>query len=526
MKKYSIFILFSLLYLSGFSQKINEEVAAKTALNFLSYNCDSEQEWKQYTISETYAEKEGAEILYYIFALNPTGFVIVSADERAKPIIGYSKDSPTNPNNLSPEFSFYMLGFREQLIETKSKNLVPYPETAYEWQKYKKAFTDFGHEYRPISVSPLVTTLWDQTGYYNDKCPNGNALVGCVAVAMGQIMRYFEYPVLGQSSWSYNDGSGEVPAYGTQSTNFALAPYDWYSMPNVVTSSNSETARLLYDCGVAVEMDYGTSASSAFTNDVPNGIDVFFNYTFIGTNSSVTVGNIKTELDASRPVYISGNDNVNSGHAWVCDGYDANNYFHMNWGWGGMQNGYFLLSNLTPNGNNFNSNKEYVSFQPLVGNCQGTTNLSASIASSVNLHLQSYSTITTSQLIYSGANITYDANTSVTLSPGFWAKQGVTFHAYIDGCSNAGPQYTTDIEQEELTNDSFVKIYPNPATDIINLEYDYRNIKSIEMFDMQGRKIYDIQTEVSGKTEVNINELSQGMYILRFNQSKSYKIIK
>jgi hypothetical protein len=216
------------------------------------------------------------------------------------------------------------------------------------------------------SVNPLLGTTWNQSCFYNELCPSdpnapygycGHVPVGCVALAMAQVMKYWDYPVSGTGSHSYY-----ASPYGWQSADFGNTTYEWDNMPGSLNNDNLSVATLIYHCAVSVNMQFGPNGSGAFTGDARNSLVNYFDYdaeaAFIYKSSysdPVWESMLRDELDMGRPVIYRGQGT--GGHAWVCDGYAADNYFHMNWGWGGYANGYFYLSALNPAGNNFNSNQ-------------------------------------------------------------------------------------------------------------------------------------------------------------------------
>ena len=180
-------------------------------------------------------------------------------------------------------------------------------------------------------VSPLLTTTWDQGCYYNALCPSdpsgiytcGHVYTGCVATAMSQIMKYHNFPPQGVGSHSYED-----PPYGLQNADFGNTNYNWSSMPNNVTNSNTPVATLMYHAGVSVNMQYSTSGSGAYNENVPYALMNYFNY-----NPEIVIqyksnfshledfkNLIRTDLNQQLPVYYSGS-NPSEGHAFVCDGY-------------------------------------------------------------------------------------------------------------------------------------------------------------------------------------------------------------
>jgi hypothetical protein len=182
---------------------------------------------------------------------------------------------------------------------------------------------------------------------------------------MAQVMKYWNYPQTGVGFHSYKHSQ-----YGTLSANFALTTYDWKSMPNDVTSSNKAVATLMYHCGVGIEMIYGVNGSGAYMISASSAnkycaeyaLKVFFGYksSLKGVSRSSYsdtqwVRMIKTELDAKRPILYDGFSNQpgQSGHCFIIDGYDNNSYFHLNWGWGGYNDGYYNINSLNPGMLNF-----------------------------------------------------------------------------------------------------------------------------------------------------------------------------
>lgn len=305
----------------------------------------------------------------YVFNVGSEGFVIVSADDNFRPVVGYSNEGTFNPDRISPEMLFYMKAIANGRIQAKQAE----DRAAEEWQSVMK----YG---RPLSfnngrgVPYLVQTKWDQSpAPYNSLCPEDpasphsgyRAYTGCVATAMSQLMKYWNYPTQGQGSTSYtcnaNPAAGYAghPEYGVQSANFGATTYDWDNMLNSYTSSYSPeqgeaVATICYHCGVAVHMMYGGDAddgSGAFTDDVPVAIRNYFKYSnaanVVNYNGNLTnwKNTLKEQFDLGWPVYYAGSSSE-GGHAFICDGYNDADYFHFNWGWGGSDNNYFLISEI------------------------------------------------------------------------------------------------------------------------------------------------------------------------------------
>jgi len=328
-----------------------------------------------------YTEKTsgGDTAIYFIFNINLNdGFVIVSADDAALPIIGYSKTGHYDTTNISPEFAFHMNKYKQQILSIKANNLQATTDIQNKWQLWGN-IPAHNSLMTTIVVNPLTSTTWDQSPNYNALCPGGS-VTGCVATTMAQIMKFWNYPCVGTGSHSYCDctSGGYSQDYGTLSANFAHT-YNWSAMPNSVTSANNDVATLMSDCGISVNMDYSPSGSGAYVIGLDNNTAEYAFINYFGYNSntingiyktnytdSAWIATLKIELNNSRPIQYAGFGS-SGGHTWVCDGYDSDNLFHMNWGWGGYDNGYFALNALNPAGTgyDFNSGDEaLIGIQP------------------------------------------------------------------------------------------------------------------------------------------------------------------
>lgn len=318
-----------------------------------------------YTIENIQEKISDSQVMYFVFNFKDGGFVITSADDAIVPVLAYSFESKFDIDKLNANVAYWMNSYENEIKEVLN-NKLDNTVTQDMWQQW----TDGNAKISGKDVNPLLTTTWDQGGYYNDLCP-GNSMTGCVATAMAQVMNYHEYPAMGAGWHTYDH-----PTQGTQTAMFFETTYDWASMPNAVTSPNTAVATLMYHCGVSVSMDYSPSASGAFSNDAAIAFANYFKYAqtlnYVEkadyTNTD-WINLLKAELDASRPVYYSGSDASQGGHAWVCDGYNASDQMHMNWGWGGYQNGYFTMGSLNPSGYAFNNdNAAIIGVEPANGN--------------------------------------------------------------------------------------------------------------------------------------------------------------
>lgn len=294
----------------------------------------------------SFTATRNAKTLYYVFDnSNGNGFTIVSADDAAAPILGYSDTGKFDAENIPANMKAFLADYETEIAWAIENGISTYSTTITPMAAKSE-------------IKPLVTTLWDQGSPYNALCPEdsyGRSYTGCVATAIAQIMNYHEWPVKGTGSTSY------IPTNikETQTANFGATTYDWANMADTYTGNETEAqknavATLMYHCGVASYMEYSSSASGAGTTDammalINNfGYDKSIHYYF---RDNYHIGDwenmIYENLANVGPVYYDG-ENDEGGHAFVCDGY-KDGYFHINWGWSGVSNGYFRLSALNPN---------------------------------------------------------------------------------------------------------------------------------------------------------------------------------
>ncbi len=380
-----LFALFLLIGSTVFANPVDVATAKLVGSNY--FKSTTKAKVQELALADQTYASGGDTALYYVFNVgNNNGWIIISASDAAIPVLAYNTSGTYSIIGQPPAFEYWMEGCETQLRQIVRLKLKSTSEIELQWNEIKN--------YQPskaakstTSVGPLLSTLWDQDGYYNDWCP-GNCPTGCVATAMAQIMKYWNSPVTGTSDHCYNH-----PAYGQLCANFGTTVYDWGAMPNTVSSPNTPVATLMYHAGVSVEMDYcqnGSNVSGAWvlTND-PNGYHPYSAQhaypTYFGYNPNTIQGKLrssytdsywinsvlKPELDAStpRPIqYVGWDVNGEGGHTWVCDGYNSSNYFHMNWGWGGTNDGWFSINNLNPGSYHFdNGQQALIGIQPSSG---------------------------------------------------------------------------------------------------------------------------------------------------------------
>ena len=291
---------------------------------------------------------------YYIFNFNDsTGYAIVGGDDRMPAIVGYSDKGTLNPDSLPVNLKGFLAAYKAT-VESVEKG-----DTAAV-KNVKAAMKREAGSYTPIA--PLLGGIeWSQNAPFNNLCPKydgkHNAVTGCVATAMAQIMRYWKYPS------SLLEG---IPAYVSQSYNIPIDSipngigYDWDNMPEKYNGdfTNNQAfavATLMQHIGASVKMDYGPE-SGAYDKDVIPALTHYFGYDkdiikmLDRTNFEWEDWNkiLQDELGKKRPIYYCGHSFI-GGHAFVCDGMDSDGYYHINWGWGGKSNDYFDITILNPN---------------------------------------------------------------------------------------------------------------------------------------------------------------------------------
>lgn len=293
-------------------------------------------------------EVENKDTLYYI--LNDTinnSFVIVSADKRVTPILGFSTEGSFDENKQPEAFTAWM-NVKKKEIEFIIKNNVQPDQTiikSWENLSLKNGFIESS------PVGPLLKTKWGQGFYYNEGFPiyppgsDEHAGGSCVQTAIAQIMKYWSYPTRGKGSNSFVDPNFNL---GFFSADFGATTYQWNQMPDIVTESNNALATLMYHCFVAT---YWTNYQDV-ANPIAWSLINYFDYSTSAkylTASYFTDNQwsslFKQELELGRPVFLGiKGSSTNEGHAVVCDGYIDNDYFHFNWGWDGACDGYYSLN--------------------------------------------------------------------------------------------------------------------------------------------------------------------------------------
>ena len=336
---------------------VDEAEARRQAEEFLQQRGRSWTEGVRRASARRQAQAEPVQNDYYVFNIGSNdGFVVVSGDDRTVSILGYA-DSGTLILDDMPDGLRYLLdGYAEQL-----RWLDAHPSVVTSpMQKAKQA--------PRVAINPLIKTRWDQGAPYNNLCPTiggTRTVTGCVATAYAQVMNYHQWPKTSvtalpeytASTKNANKQNFNLTVPALPSTTFAWDQMADSYLSDDTGASADAVATLMRYCGSAIRISYGLSANggtSGYSESVVDALKHTFGYDQgvrlayrVHYTYQDWVNLVYSELAASRPVVLGG-QSMGGGHAFVCDGYQGDDYFHINWGWGGSSDGYFRLSLLNP----------------------------------------------------------------------------------------------------------------------------------------------------------------------------------
>ena len=336
-------LFFSIIMLQA--KPIDRSLATTAAQKFASAQFANERATPQLVYT-------GQDEAFFVFNIDEYSFVIIAGDDAHRPVIGYSDESMIDASNIPPALAYYLDGVAECILQLRYA--VATPDVAAEWNsvlQHGRLVSRHGGR----GTGYFCQTKWNQDYPYNYCCPEdpagsgGHTYVGCLATAMSQLMRFWAYPSKGNGSHCYiHEDYGEICA------DFGNTTYDWDNMPNVLNSSSSETEKLAtgtlcFHCGVTIDMGYGPDGSGGGSGTIPSVMHTYFDY--CDANVQLSRNDFETEIwktmvreqfDMGWPMYYGGCENDGC-HAFVCDGYDDNDMFHFNLGWGGSSDGWYLI---------------------------------------------------------------------------------------------------------------------------------------------------------------------------------------
>lgn len=372
MRKTLFFVMaLALSFAQVVASPVDVNQAKEYGLKFVNRNLAVAKQVNNLNLAYTSMQANGNAALY-VFNFEG-GFVIVSADDVAQPILGFSEEGSFDLANIPDGLNYYLGYYARQIAYAVENGMVADEETIAQWKHVEKdGFTNDVRDTR--DAGPFIPLNWNQDNPYNRLCPahnygpGGHVYVGCAADAMAMVMKFWNWPDHGTGSYSYTP-----EGFPQQSADFENTYYDWDNMPNSISNASPAVqieaiARLMWHCGISINMQYGYDGSGAYSEDVPDAIKNYFRYC-----NAATLENrddySKTEwedmliesFDEGFPVYYSGSEADGGGHAFVCDGYrSSDRKMRFNWGWSGYGNGYFAIDALNAPGYHFNYNQRAI----------------------------------------------------------------------------------------------------------------------------------------------------------------------
>lgn len=351
-------ILWSGMFLQA--ESISREAAQKTAQQFFMGRGKYLSQDKlnlAHRAPQRGAGPRSSKAAYYVFnADNNQGYVLVSGDSRAEAILGYADVGHFDWNSVPEHVKAFLQGYTDEMAVLEKKNsTTPSRRLAAPSEKAVR------------TIAPMLPVLWNQDAPYNWQMPK-NALkegetkhvTGCVATAMAQVMSHHKHPAATIAEIPAYIGKEKNSSYSVQVPAIpAGTVIDWDNMrPTYGTSypqqAGEAVARLMSMCATSVGATFRKDETSAPVADVADALKDKFDYDATtryvrrsSYNSREWFDLIYGELLEQRPV-LYGGQSSKGGHAFVLDGFDGKGYFHVNWGWGGMANGYFRLSVMRP----------------------------------------------------------------------------------------------------------------------------------------------------------------------------------
>ena len=386
------------------AEKVEISKAKKVATNWYKHYAPSAKQQGYITKVKEYKYEERTS--FYICSFDKGGFVLVSANDAITPVLGYGFEHSIPDTITNEAAKSWFDGYAREIDTAFFLNLKADSPIEKKWdnilmKKFPKATGD--------TINPLLTTTWGQGWPYNALCPEdqngsgGHCYTGCVATAYGQILKYYGYPTSGFNEISYTDINGHNLFADFGSTN-----YRWEDMPSALPNNDTTylaIAELLYHCGVASLSNYYSATTTGYYVEEPllNIFDYAYSTMNWNSRNSMTYQEwntlLKSELELGRPVYYTGSG-ANGGHAFVCDGFANDEFFHFNIGWGGQANGYYLTSALNFSGYDFSNNQRFlIGIKPNDGSC---------INNDTTFTGQNHFT----------TSIYFGANSNVTITPG------------------------------------------------------------------------------------------------------------
>ena len=554
--------------------------AQNAAVNFINKHAVNKNYSLKQIVNVNTDSKRNNTLLYEVM-FDDGWAVLLSGSKATLPILGLYQSmnqSILNTEDIPCGLNVFLKEYKEQILCVFDKDTI---SLCYETEWNNLQSNDRSDDSILYVVAPLLSSKWGQSNSndYQSHCYNyyvtetgadyisSHCAAGCVAVAMAQIMNYWKYPVFDATK---------------------LSQYDWCYMPDEIfhdnnpnyTTQRNAVARLIRDCGVQVNMDYcidGGCESSAYDEDARDALVDYFKYhsdaVLLSKNENPLVDHFWTEflkayLDLGMPLYYGASDPdiENGGHAFVCDGYTNNELFNFNWGWNGLHDGVFAISNLNPNCNYTQDHAVIINLHPQV--TQDPCNYELSLDTYYYyfyttmgyttpppyqnvpyvLPILKSSSVTNTysqnswRTIPSGATSEYLAHEEVLLQDGFYAEEGCDFLAYIVPCELCHPDTSNIIIPDTTNTDTTIIIildvppvtpykslskttennqinsiilYPNPVTGTLHIALlnPGESVKQVVVTNLLGNVV--LQQDNLPDGSINTTPLANGMYIAR-----------
>ncbi|HQP05032.1 MAG: C10 family peptidase [Bacteroidales bacterium] len=542
--------------LSMVAAPVNEQTARRVACNFMNHQAvmSGKSDFSS-EVASLYICMKNEKIYYYTINFEQGGFVIISGDDATVPVLAYSLDESFDPANVPPAAAECMSAYEKQyelIWENNTPVYEPYMEL---WANM--LYNDFDMNKSVRSVSQLLTTRWNQDYPYNMFCPyhmagpGEHCYAGCVATAMGQVMKYYNYPATGRFTKTYFWGD-----YFT--VDFGATTYRWDEMTNVINNTSKEAiAELLYHCGVASEMNYGPDGSGTQLEYAWFALKQYFRYRpdckFLEKDDFTNADwkfLLKQDLDMAKPLIYRGTNDYGEGHAFVCDGYQDTSYFHFNFGWGGYSNGFYYLDDINPHLSFYWGQAAIFNLNPydaeycnsMVYDQQSWTVTDGSGpnyywnnsecswliapggAEKIDLHFAEMNTEEGKDIVYVYDGVDENAPllgsfSGFSIPTDLHTTGGTAFIKFVtdsqnqfDGWSVEYAVNTTSIEANSIGSFGIV---PNPASKYVEFKFG-NDCSSIAIENIQGKKIQSFETD-GNTAKINIENLTPGIYIVTFN---------
>lgn len=541
-RKLILGVVFLGLVLSSVAAPIDSNTARTVANHFLTYKRQGSPTNVQNVAFSAFrsADNQLSGDAFFIFS-DDNGFVIVSADDAAMPVLAYSDERAFDASNLPIAMVEMLQNYEDQISYISSHSLLQTTEIRQQWQSLTSGSGIRSRTTR--SVNPLILDNWGQSEPCNLFCPYDTAeqartVVGCAALSMAQVIHYWGYPTNGMGSHSYTHAT-----YGQLSADFTNTTYLYFLMPNDVFSAMTEAQKeaislLTYHCGVSMEMNYGINESSAYPVGIAPSAEYSLKNNFGYTNAHCIrksqfnsdeqwMDSLVDQLNMNSPILYSGAGNGGN-HTFVVDGYDNNYYLHINWGWFGANNGYFALGNLNPGTFSFNFNNIAV-IDVAPPQTPIPDNYIISLYSSVGGHFNP-----------AGPEVQVDRGS--TLGVQIVADEDYFIYSVVVDNEDIG--VVDYVEFDSIENNHFVyvffqsnelgvteydaevcKVYPNPTQGEVYVglpeEWGYCNLT---IYDTRG--IVVDRRVVKNGSAVNLSYLSQGLYFFEMEKGGVKRISK